>query len=154
MKTTLARWMLPALLLATAPVLAASRPLKVSAVGDGSAFVFMCPKCDAPIACAKVGDYTLAFSAGLRDPKLGVANLTVRVTDKSGAPVNGLKVVTTLSMRGHEHVLLPMTATSFFGKGEYWATTGQLQMDGVWNAEVAVTTPKGDTVKQVFTFSK
>jgi YtkA-like len=154
MKNRLWGRMLMAALLTATPALAKANPLKVGTAGGDSQIVIMCPDCGAPIACAKVGDYALVFSADLEDPKLGLARLTIRVTDKSGAPVNGLKVVVTLSMREHKHALRPMAATSLFGKGEYWVSTGQLQMDGVWNAEVAVTTPKGDTVKQVFTFRK
>jgi hypothetical protein len=156
MRTTLYRWALPGLVLAVMPALAlASRPLKVDTAGGKSQIVIMCPLCGVPIACAKAGDYTLAFSAELQDPEdMGVARLTVRVTDTSGAPVNGLKVTVRLWMGDHEHSLPPLTARSFFSKGEYWATTGHLQMNGVWNAEVSITTPGGDVVKQAFTFSK
>jgi hypothetical protein len=154
MRHTLWGRALLALVLATTPALAKADPLKVGTGGGDSQIVIMCPDCKAQIVCAKAGDYNLAFSADVENPKLGTARLTIRVTDKAGAPVTGLKVVAALSMPEHQHALQPMTATSPFGKGEYWISTGQLRMDGVWNAQVAITTPKGDTVKQAFTFRK
>lgn len=69
MRTTFARRVLPALLLSAAPAFALAAPLKVEPVGGKSQQVLMCPKCGAPIACAKAGDYTLALTAALQDPE-------------------------------------------------------------------------------------
>lgn len=152
MRSALCRWALPTLLLAATPVLVLASPLKVSTADSEAQMMLRCPHCNMPLAGAKTGDYTLGFAADLENPKLGNARLIVNVADKSGAPVNGAKVTVTLSMPEHGHGLRPLTAKGH-GNGRYWVVTN-LAMGGTWNAEVAVTTPKGDTAKQVFTFGR
>jgi len=84
---------------------------------------------------------------------MGLTQLIVSVTDRSRAPVKDARVSVTLSMPEHGHGLKPMTAIAH-RNGQYYRSTFQLRMAGVWNAEVTVTTARGDTVKQVFTFRR
>jgi hypothetical protein len=152
MKAAFSPRALPALLLAMTPALALASPLTVGRTST-SQTVIMCPHCGTRIACAKAGDYTIAFAADLDDPQMGLTQLIVSVTDKSGAPVKDARVSVTLSMPEHGHGLKPMTAIAH-RNGQYYRSTFQLRMAGVWNAEVAVTTARGDTVKQAFTFRR
>lgn len=147
---------IPSSIAAFALVLAASTvaiagPLKVRSVGTDSQIITMCPECNAPLACAQVGDYTVGFSADLVNPKFGIATLGVRLTDKNGAPVTNAKVSATLSMPKHGHTTDPITFRHR-GKGKYTGSTPRLRMEGVWEAEVSVKTAKGDTVSQKFSF--
>jgi hypothetical protein len=153
MKTFVCRLVLPALLLAATPGLTLASPLKVGTVGGESQMALMCPHCNTPIVGATTGDYTIGFSADLQSVKTGLAQVIVSVTDKSGAPVKDAKVVVTLSMPEHGHALKPLTAKSR-GNGTYSTSATLVQMNTPWNAEVAVTTAKGETVKQVFTFHR
>jgi hypothetical protein len=144
---------LSVLLLATAPAFALATPLKVQPVGGASQQVIMCPQCGTPIACAKAGDVTLAFTADLQDPAiLGYVRVMVRVTDKAGKPVDDAKVKVALRMTEHWHELTPPLTVDSQGNGLYAATTGRLGTPGTWYAELRVTTPKGDTVTQRFSF--
>jgi YtkA-like protein len=155
MKTELSRLSLTVLLLATTSALALARPIDVKSVGGVRQQVVMCPKCGTPIACAKVGDFTLAFTAELREPEeLRWVRLTVRVTDKAGAAVNDAKVSFAAWMTGHWHELTPPLQAENQGKGLYTtATTGRLAMRGTWFVEVQMTTRTGDMVKQLYTLT-
>jgi len=139
------------LLLATAPVLALSQAMNVGTVNGTAAVVVRCPHCNTPIAAATVGDYQIGFAVLQNDPKRDEVRLMISLTDRSGAPVNDARVVLALSMPEHRHFLKPRTA-SHEGQGRYGMTTGLAQMDGRWQAEVAITPPGGKVVKQVFVF--
>ena len=155
MKTILLRLSMLSML-AMALVLAgsaAASPLRVRTAGTASQMVVMCPDCSQMITCAQMGDYLLGLSADLENPKFGQARFRIRVSDQNGAPVNNAKVTLVLSMPQHGHRSKPLAARSE-GKGRYVAATNALVMQGAWRAEVALTTPKGDTVKQVFTFAR
>jgi hypothetical protein len=140
-------------LLLVLPVLALARPTQVQSDDEQGPGGFHCPHCGAPIAVTAVGDYALAFSADLDTPQMGLTQLSVGVTDRSGEPVNGGKVIVTLSMPGHSHRLKPMTLLGH-GGGRYYRNIFQVRMPGLWKAEVAVTTARGETVKQAFTFRR
>jgi hypothetical protein len=114
--------------------------------------VIMCPDCSAKLACAKAGDFFIGFDADLENPKTGAATLAVHVQDKEKKPVKDAKVSVALSMPEHEHGSKPI-ALKHRGHGRYFAPA-RLVMPGGWRAEVSVTTSGGDTVKQVFSFSK
>lgn len=147
------RVILFAVLLVLMPVLGLASPLPVKPVDGRSQKVLMCPACGAPIACAKAGDYTLALTADLIAPEiLRYVTLKVRVTDKSGAPVNDADVVIGLLMSGHWHEITPSPTAHKQGNGIYSVTTWRLRMAGTWNAEVRLKTAGGDTVTQKFTF--
>jgi hypothetical protein len=152
MKTTLLRLSMLTVLLVLAGSAAAS-PLRVRTAGTKSQLVVMCPDCSQMITCAQMGDYLVGLSADLENPKFGLARFNLRVTDKDGAPVSNAKVALVLSMPEHGHASKPFTAKRA-GKGKYVASTNALVMQGAWRAEVALTTLKGDTVKQVFTFTR
>lgn len=147
------RLMLPALLLATTPGLALASPLKVQPVGGEASMATMCPQCSQPIAGAKSGDTTIAFSADLLQIKAGVVGLYARVTDATGKPVTGATVAFDLSMPGHEHL---RTVKATARKGGRYAATATLStaMVGPWRADVKVTPSNGETVTQAFTFSR
>src|SRR5262249_36561158 len=149
------RLFLSALLLATLPAMAIARPIEVKPAGGEGQQVVMCPKCGTPIACAKAGDYSLAFTVDRQNPEpLNWVRLTVRGTDKMGTPFDNARVSFAAWMTGHLHELaLPLEAQSR-GKGLYTtSTTGRLAMRGTWFVEVRMNTPSGDTVKQLFTFT-
>jgi hypothetical protein len=140
-------------MLMTTSTLARAAPLKVEPVGGETQRVIMCPKCEAPIACAKAGDYTLAFTADLQDPALlRFVRLAVRVTDSKGKPVNDAKVKVALWMADHPHEVSPPMAVDSQGNGLYAVSTGRLAMGGIWYAEVRLSTPRGDTVTRQFRF--
>jgi hypothetical protein len=127
-------------------------PLKVRTSGAKSQEVVMCPDCHEKLACAKAGDYTIGFDADLENPKTGAARVAVHVKDLAGNPVEHAKVVASLSMPKHRHGKRPF-ALKHVGHGRYEAGTN-LVMTGGWTADVAVTPPSGDTVKQKFSFSR
>ncbi len=146
----LARSLFVGALLATA-VAANAAPLRVRTIGTDSQIITMCPECNAPLACAQVGDYTVGFSADLMSPKFGIATLGVRLTDRNGVPVTNARVTATLTMPKHGHSTKPITF-KHAGRGKYTASTPRLRMEGTWEAEVSVKNPKGDTVSQKFSF--
>lgn len=127
-------------------------PLKVRTNGTKSQSVTMCPDCKEKISCAKVGDYTIGFSADLDNVKTGAAKVAVHVRDKADKPVDDAKVVAVVNMPKHGHQPKTLTLKNA-GHGMY-STTAQLQMPGAWQADVEVTPASGDTVKQSFSFSK
>jgi len=127
-------------------------PLKVRTFGTKSQQVIMCPDCSAKLACAKVGDYSIGFSADLESPKSGAAAVAVHVLDKGKKGVDDAAVVVTLTMPNHKHGKAPFTLKSA-GHGRYAAAT-KLVMPGAYQADVAVTLAGGDTVKQSFSFTK
>jgi len=137
-------------LLATA---AFAGPVKVVTKGTKSQNVFMCPDCKTNVSCARVGDYIIGLAVNIENPKLGTGKLVAHVQDAHKQAVNDAKVAVTLSMPEHKHGGKPIALKSR-GHGEYAATTNALGMSGAWRAEVAVTPKSGDTVKQVFAFSK
>jgi hypothetical protein len=156
MKSVLHQLALPAaLLLASMPRLAHAGPLKVRPVGGEAQTVLMCPDCSAPIACAKAGDYPVAFSADLLEPApLQRVRLLVRITNPAtGAPVNVARVAVALSMskQGHWHEITPPLTLERQASGAYATTTTRL-MTGAWQVEVRLTTVKGDTVQQKYAF--
>jgi hypothetical protein len=155
MKRTLGRLTLSLLLVAT-PSLLFAYPLKVRpARGEGQTVV-MCPDCNQPIACARAGDYTIALSGDVDPPNLGGnARFMVRLTDREGKAVTNAKVALVLSMPGHEHPPRTLAMKAEKG-GRYAAATSfkTVRMEGPWRAEVRVTTPRGDTVVQPFTFTR
>jgi hypothetical protein len=148
--------LLVTLLVAALPLAAIAHPVKVYTKGGESQTVTMCPDCSQPIACAKAGDYTIAFAADIGTPKGGGnVRFEVRLTDRTGAPVTNTKVAVTLSMVGHEHK--PKTLRmGHTGRGRYVVNTSfrTIDMPGPWTADVQVTTPKGDIVTQAFTFNR
>jgi hypothetical protein len=156
MKTQTFKSALPILLLASVPALVFAAPVKVRTEGSASQTVIMCPDCNQPIACAKAGDYNMAFAADIDSPKNGGnVRFGVRLTNQNGAPVTNAKVAVTLSMVGHEHK--PRTLQMPGGRdGRYTAHTSfkSIDMQGPWKADVHVTTPKGDTVTQAFSFNR
>jgi hypothetical protein len=156
MNCILCRLILSALLLATTSTLALAYPVKVKTAGGESQTVIMCPDCSQPIACAKAGDHTVAFAADIDTPKGGGnVRFNVRLTDRAGAPVTNAKVAVVLSMTGHEHK--PRTVPMRGGAGgRYSASTSfrAVDMAGPWNADVRITTAKGDVVTQRFTFNR
>jgi hypothetical protein len=155
MKSVLSRMTLLALL-ATTPVFAMAFPVKVHPAGGEGQTVVMCPDCNQPIACAKAGDYNIAFSADIDHPKNGgVVRFHVRLTDLQGLPVTNTRVALVLSMVGHEHQ--PRTLQLKGGRnGLYTATTSfrSIDMQGPWKADVQLKTPKGDVVTEAFTFNR
>jgi hypothetical protein len=156
MKATLGYRTLAVLTLAAVPALALAHPLKVRPAAGESQTVIMCPDCSQPIACARVGDYTVSFAAAVDHPKTGSsAQFNVRLADRDANPVSNLKVAVVLSMPGHEHqpTTVPMKAEK---DGRYTATTSfkAVGMEGPWRAEVKITTAKGDVVTQPFTFNR
>jgi hypothetical protein len=153
MKTVLYRLALPALLLATTPVIALASPLKVSPVGGDSHMMIMCPHCHQPIAGAKAGDYTIAFSADVRQIKTGSLQFYIDVTDQTGKPVTDAKVAIVLSMPAHEHARTVQTSGGRGGRYTVVTTVGTA-MSGQWKADVKVTPANGETVSQAFTFSR
>jgi hypothetical protein len=156
MKRVFDRLAVPVLLLAATPALVLAYPAKVKTAGGQSQTVIMCPDCSAPIACARVGEYTIAFSADLDTPKTGGnVGFHVRLTDAKGAPVTNARVAVALSMPGHEHQ--PRTLPLKRGSGGLYSartTFKSVEMPGPWEADVEVTTPKGDKVIQAFTFNR
>lgn len=156
MKTALYRIVLPALLVATTPAMVLALPVKVRTAGGESQMVTMCPDCNQPIACARAGDYTVAFAADVLPPKYGSGmRFQVRLTDRQGLPVTKARVALVLSMPGHEHQ--PKTVPLKLERdGRYRGETTYRAagMEGVWKADVKITTPKGDVVTQAFTFSR
>lgn len=155
MKGTLGRLTL-SLLLAATPSLLFAYPLKVRPAGGEGQTVIMCPDCSQPIACARVGDYTVAFSGDIDTPKLGGnARFVVRLTDRDGKAVTNTKVAVVFSMPGHEHP--PQTLSLSGSKAGRYSTASSykiVRMEGPWRAEVKITTPKGDVVTQAFTFNR
>lgn len=148
------RWILlliPAAALAAGAALAG--PLKVRPLGGDSQIVLMCPDCSQPIACARAGDYTIGFSAETISPKSGIARLIVRLNDAAGKAVNNAKVAVHLTMPEHNHRVKKPIQLKRERNGKYTGITSRLLMTGAWEAEVAVTTPKGDVVKQKFGFT-
>jgi hypothetical protein len=147
---------LPALVVATVPALDLASSLGVHAAGSASQTVFMCPDCNQPIACAKAGDYTLAFAADIDHPKNGgTVRFHVRVTERNGAPVTNARPSVTLSMEGHAH---QPRALPFRGgrAGHYTAVTTfrPIDIQGPWKADVQIKSAKGDRVSQSFTFNR
>lgn len=136
-------------LLLVLPAITQARPLPVKL--DGPQTVVMRPNCESSEACAQVGDYVLTLVVDLAQPALGVANLTVGVTKASGAAVDDCAVLVRLTMPEHRDALPPLT-TRHLGNGKYAATARGVKVRGTWHAEVAMTTLKGDTIKQRYTF--
>jgi hypothetical protein len=151
MKATVSRLTLLVLALGIISGPALSELLRVGTAGSGAEMVTRCPHCGIPIATAAVGDYQLGFSTVADESKRDEVSLKISVADHSGAPVNDAAVVVRLSMPGHRHQLKPKTAISA-GSGRYVVRTGLAQMNGRWQADVSVTTSKGGTRSQVFTF--
>lgn len=154
MTASIRRFVLPALLLATTPALALAVPVMVGTAGGGPQSVIMCPHCGQPIACAQAGDYSISFSANSINSKTGATRFNIGLADRAGHPVPGVKVALVLTMAAHHHgpVTVPVSAGR---KGEYAAMTNlSPHMRGQWTANVRVTTPKGDTVTQAFTFDQ
>lgn len=134
-------------------IAASAGPLKVATKGTKSQSVFMCPDCKTNVSCAKVGDYIVGLVVDVENPKLGTGQLVAHVQDARKKSVNDAKVVVKLSMPVHKHSAKPIALKSR-GDGEYAAKTNTLGMSGGWLAEVAVTPKSGDTVKQLFAFTK
>lgn len=156
MKGYLYRLTLCGLLAAATAAAALAYPVKVKTAGGESQTVIMCPDCSQPIACAKAGDYTVAFAADIDTPKGGGnVRFDVRLTDRAGAPVTNTKVAVVLSMTGHDHKPRTLPLRGGVG-GRYRANTSfrAIDMAGPWNADVQITTPKGDVVTQRFTFNR
>jgi hypothetical protein len=153
MRNILYRHLLPSLLLVTTPALALASPLILKAAGGESQTVIMCPDCSRPIACAKVGDYTVAASAEMPHKNMPIVHFYIGLTDRDGKAVTNAKVAVVLSMPGHQHPARTFQAKG--GKhGQYEAVAElELHMVGAWKADVQITTPKGDVVTQPFTFS-
>jgi hypothetical protein len=156
MKRIFHRLTLSALLVAATSTLALAYPVKVKTAGGESQTVIMCPDCSQPLACAKAGDHTVAFAADIDTPKGGGnVRFNVRLTGPTGAPVTNARVAVVLSMTGHDHK--PRTVTLQGGSGgRYSASTSfrDIDMAGPWNADVQITTAKGDVVTQRFTFNR
>jgi hypothetical protein len=127
-------------------------PLKVRTNGTKSQNVTMCPDCKEKISCAKVGDYTIGFSADLDNVKTGTSKVAVHVRDNADKPEDDAKVEAVNSKPKHGHQPKAHTLKNA-GHGMY-STTTQLQMPGAWQADVEVIPAGGDTVKQSFSFSK
>ena len=156
MKTVVFRAGMCALLIVTAASLAMAFPVKVTTAGGDSQTVTMCPDCGHPLACAQKGDYTIAVSADVQHAKQGGGtNFAVRLTDRNGAPVTNAVVTLVLSMTGHSHP--PRTVRLRRGSGGRYSGSTTLQtvhMQGPWNVDVQVKSPKGDTVTQRFVFNR
>lgn len=150
MRIALQRFSLASLLLATAGSLALAAPLRVRTAGGEAQTVIMCPDCDQPIACARAGDYTVAFSANLESTRSGITQFLVRLTDRTGSPVSNLRVTIVLSMPGHGH--RPRTVSTSGRRGGRYVASTVTRMEGTWRADVRITSPKGDVVTQPFTF--
>jgi hypothetical protein len=156
MQTYILRLALPVLLLASTSALSLAYPVKVRTEGGQSQTVTMCPDCSQPIACAKAGDYTVALAVDIDSPKNGGnVRLQSGLTNQGGAPVTNAKVAVVLSMTGHDHKPRKLQMHHTHG-GQYLATTTfrSVDMAGPWNADVQITTPKGDVVTQRFTFNR
>jgi hypothetical protein len=128
-------------------------PLKVRTHGTKSQNVVMCAECKAEVQCARVGDYIIGLTADLENPKLGSGRLTAHVQDSDNRPVTDASVRVTLSMPDHRH-RSKTVALKHWGHGQYVTTAPRLRMSGRYDAEVAVTLAGGDTVKQVFSFTR
>lgn len=154
MSASIRRFVLTALLLATTPALALAVPVMVGTASGGPQSVIMCPNCGQPIACAQVGDYGINFAVDSLNAKTGATRLNISLVDRTGRPVTGAKVALVLDMPAHHHG--PITVPVSGGrKGVYTAATNlSPHMRGQWTAEVRITTPKGDTVSQAFTFEQ
>jgi hypothetical protein len=153
---TLYRFALPLVIIAVTPALVSAYPVKVHTAGGESQTVIMCPDCNQPIACAKAGDYTVAFTADIDTPRNGGnVRFHVRLTDQNGAPVTNAKPTLTLSMVGHEHKPRTLHLTGDT-TGRYTATTTfrTIDMQGPWKSDVQFKSPKGDTVSQSFIFNR
>ena len=112
----------------------------------------MCANCKDKVSCAKVGDYTIRFTANMENPESGNGKIAVDVKDKSGKPVDDATVVVKLSMPKHGHDIEPL-ALKHTSVGWYEAPRA-LVMPGAWQAEVTVTTKGGDKVNQAFSFTR
>lgn len=152
MRHTLCSSMLLALLWVV-PARALASPLEVRTAGSASQTITMCPSCGTSGVCARPGDFELRLTVDLRQPYMGNARLAVRVTTRSGVPVDDAGVLITLTTPEQGRLLLPLTAKRQ-AAGEYAVLTDRLNASGLWTADVAVTTAKGDTVHQQFTFKR
>lgn len=132
---------------------ALAAPMKVRTEGTKSQAVIMCKDCSAKAACAKAGDYLVGLTVDLQSPKHGTGRIVAHVQDKGKQPVTDAKVTVALSMPDHKHGGKPIVL-KHEGHGKYAIGTNRLEMGGRYRAEVAVTTAGGDTVKQVFSFTK
>jgi len=150
MKRTLTLAATAAALLITAVT---ASPLKVKTAGTKSQAVTMCADCKEKITCATVGDYIIGFDADLESPKLGTATVAVHLRDKAKQPVTDAKVLATLTMPNHKHQNETPVTLKHVGHGRY-VTSTHFTMTGIWKAQVEVTPAGGDTVKQVFTFTR
>jgi hypothetical protein len=128
-------------------------PLKVRTEGTKSQSTVMCADCKTKVSCAQVGDYVLGLTVDLESGKVGNGRLIVHVQDKAKAPVTDAKVVANLSMPEHKNAGKALTL-KHQAHGQYQSNTNLLNHPGAYRVEVAVTPASGDTVKQVFTFSK
>lgn len=130
-----------------------SSPLQVKTLGTKSQVITMCPDCKEKITCATVGDYTIGFDADLENSKLGTATVAVHLLDKAKKPVKDAAVFVTLTMPNHKYQTSKPITLKHAGHGRYVAST-HLTMTGSWRAAVEVTPASGDSVKQVFVFTR
>ncbi|MFN3653366.1 MAG: FixH family protein [Armatimonadota bacterium] len=128
-------------------------PMKVRTAGTKSQSILMCEECQAKMSCAQVGDYLIGLNVDLENPKLGAGKIVAHVQDKQKQPVTNAKVTVALSMPDHKHGGKPITL-KHESHGKYVAKSNRLGMSGNYRAEVAVKTSGGETVKQVFSFTK
>jgi hypothetical protein len=145
---------LPVVFAMAVGTMASASPLKVRGAAGETASAAVCPHCGHPMVSNQSGDYAVTFSGDEIHPESGAARFEIGLTDRTGKPVTGAQVALTLSMPAHHHG--PVTVPVKGGSGGRYtaATTLNPHMRGQWNADVQITTPKGEKLTQTFAFDQ
>jgi hypothetical protein len=93
------------------------------------------------------GHYTIAIlQASPAPPHIGDNTWTVRVTDASGAPVDGATLILGTWMPAHEHPGGRGTTVTPKGDGTYELAPVNFNMDELWETTITVEASETDSV--------
>ena len=99
----------------------------------------------------KAGDYSVSIKMDKNPPSVGMNNMEIAVTDKTGKPVKDAKVQVDYGMPAMPGMPAMDYKTEVVNHGDQYRTAINISMKGPWYVNIKIAS-QGKTVSTKFTF--
>ena len=99
----------------------------------------------------KAGDYSVSITMDKNPPSVGINNMEMAITDKSGKPVKDAKVLVDYGMPAMPGMPAMAYKADTMSHGNGYHTALNISMKGSWYVNIKITS-QGKTVSTKFTF--
>lgn len=99
----------------------------------------------------KAGEYSVEIKMDKNPPSVGMNNMEIAVTDKSGTPVKDAKVLVDYGMAGMPGMPAMAYKADAMNHGDQYHAALNISMKGPWHVTIKITS-QGKTVSTKFTF--